>query len=240
MAAPKYKKPIAWRYVAEAAGLFALGMLTHQLPSRAQAGRWLLPTDWKVFFRIAMGIFAVNRLNKGLNWQPSPMANAVETVAVINPLALGFSKLSLGQFAVMAPLIAGMVGVMTTINQKYGDTIQEKLHIPPLVTRLAMSVGFGVLGYKLFPKILNRIFKNVATAGAATATGAAFVTTCARGCSPSLICMSEVAELGGSLMNWLRGHKPKSIHSQSKDNSHASVENPIRQPQPVRLSARYA
>ncbi len=223
---PKPHK-IIWPYVAEAVGLFTLGMLTHQLPSRAASGRWLIPTDWKVLFRIGAGLLAVNRFNKALGWQPKPVENALETVAIINPLALGVSKTSLAQFSVIAPLVAGMVALMSFINNRYAEKVQDNLGIHPLITRLAMSVGFGVLGYKLFPKIFNRIFKNTAVLGAGLTSGAAFMTTCARGCSPSIICMSEVAELFGGLWNWLRGHHGTAKQGQPQLNTKELIhDNP--------------
>ncbi|MGE0201275.1 MAG: hypothetical protein AB7P76_09930 [Candidatus Melainabacteria bacterium] len=199
-----------------AAGLFTLGMMTHQLPVRARPGKSLLPADWKAFFRIGSGIVAVNQLNKAMDWHPSTWQGALEAVTVINPLALGISNKSVAQMVVMAPLVTGVVQAATFLNEKVTEPLKEKLHIPTPITRLALSLGFAGIGIMVYPQIfkvvahsglLGRGIREEVLAGGAAAVAGSAMVTCARGCSPgSVVCLSETAEMMGGMANWFKSH----------------------------------
>jgi hypothetical protein len=174
-----------------AAGLFTAGMLTHQLPARAVPGvKRLLPTDPKVWARVILGILAVNKLNKALDWQPPPWLGGVEAVAVITPLAMKFNKASLKQAALLAPLVGAVVQAASWLNSKASEPLHEKFSIPPFVTRMTIALGMALAGLKA-SKLLG--------------IGGAMAMTCARGCTPgSIVCLSELGEMVSGMKTWLQ------------------------------------
>lgn len=165
-----------------AVGLFTAGMLLHQLPVRTVPGvRFLLPTDWKVWGRVILGIITVNKVNKALDWQPPPWLGGMEAVSVITPLTMRFGPGTLKQLVLMAPVVAVVVQVASALNDWVTDPLKERFQIPRLVTRLGISLGLAAIGLK-FSKMLG--------------IGGAVAMTCARGCTPgSIVCLSEVGEM---------------------------------------------
>ncbi len=195
----------------EAGLLFTLGMLTHQLPARVRPGKSWLPSDWKTYFRIGLGIVIVQKINQAMDWKPPAWLGALEAVTVINPLALGVSKKSMAQYVVMAPLVTGVVQLASLINKKLAPMLELDWAVPSWVTQLGISIGMGALGVIAYPRIfkaiaskglLGKVIQSEALKGGALATGTAMV-TCARGCSPgSIICLSETAEMLGGMGSW--------------------------------------
>jgi hypothetical protein len=201
------------------AGLLIMtALLTRTLPTRSPvAERYLLPTDWKTYFRIGAGILAVNQINTAFSLHLRPWMNAVEAVAVINPLAAGFSLASLSQMLVMAPLIAGSVESITALNKMTAKPLKEKYGIPEALTKLVLSLTSGALGIWLFPKVYKQIAqtgifgKMVKQETSMLGSMGALAACCARGCSPgSLICLSETAELIAGFFQGLK-QKPKPV-----------------------------
>lgn len=211
------KRNIDVKGILGAAGLFGVGMLLHQLPARLPKDglKTLLPSDWKVWARVLLGISAVHKLNNALDLELPPWLGALEAVAIINPLAVGFTLNNLKQTAVMAPLVAGVVQGASSLTDKISKPIDENMNVPPIFTRLLLSIGIGIGAVLTYP----RIYKSIASTGIigkelkekAAQGGSAFASatfaTCARGCSPgSFICLSEMADMVGGFSTWFKSH----------------------------------
>ncbi|MEB3286581.1 MAG: hypothetical protein VKJ04_03655 [Vampirovibrionales bacterium] len=209
------------------AGLLGVGLLLHQLPSRVPADgfKTILPADWKVWARVILGIAAVQKLNRTLDWKPPPWLGALEAISIINPVAAGFSVANALQTIIMAPIVAGVVQGAHTLHNKIAEPIEQNYGVAPVFTRLGVSLLLGVgailaypkafkvivesRGYKALvnripsAKLKERILEASATSVAASASGGAMFATCARGCSPgSFICLSEMADIVGSFTTW--------------------------------------
>jgi hypothetical protein len=199
----------------EALGFFATGLLLHRLPVRAEPGvRSLLPTDWKVWGRVILGILSVQKVNQAFAWQPPPWLGALEAVALINPVTMGFSRKSLAQMLLMAPVVATVVQGASMLSRALSVPLKERCDIPESLTRLVISIPMAWVGIKIYP----RVFKSVARSGilgkdlqeqakssGQALMGSAMMATCARGCTPgSLICMSEMGEIFGGVGNWFQ------------------------------------
>lgn len=188
-------EPVPYRSAAGqfvgAAGLFTVGMLLHHLPVRTVPGvRFLLPTDWKVWARVILGIITVNKVNKALDWQPPPWLGGIEAVSVITPLTMRFGPGTLKQLVLMAPVVAVVVQAASVLNDWVTDPLKERFHIPRLVTRLGISLGLAAIGLK-FSKMLG--------------IGGAVAMTCARGCTPgSIVCLSEVGEMFSGMKSGMK------------------------------------
>jgi hypothetical protein len=191
-------------------GLITGALLLHRLPGRNTFS--LISSDWKDWARIVMGVLAVGSLNKALDWKPPTWLAALETVGVIAPLALGFKADGLKQLLVMAPLVAGVVTGAAKLHEAVDKKLEQEYKIPPLVTRLAISVGMAILGLKLYPVILKQVAKtgflgqeiqknaNKAAVGIGTIV-------CSRGCCTSAICLSEIGEMAGAFVQWIKDDK---------------------------------
>jgi hypothetical protein len=164
-----------------------------------------------------MGIVVTNKINHAFEWSPPPWLGALESVTIINPLALGVSKFGMAQYAVMAPLVSATVQLASTINRRLADPLQQQFGITPLITRLGVSLGLASVGIKVYPKvfktiantgIFGEIIQQKVAKGAGVIAGSSML-ICARGCSPgSIICLSETAELLGGLFHWLKTRLP--------------------------------
>jgi hypothetical protein len=215
------KKP-DYKPLGEAALMMAVGLLSHHLPSRAMPGKSLITTDWKTYARIGLGLAAVQKINRAFNWKPPPWLGALEAVAAINPLTLGFSVASAAQAIIMAPLVSGSVHLAMLLNQAIRPKLPPENKWAPLLSQVLTSIGFAAVGLKLYPKIVKSIARQVAKAEGlpqsirkglsklskegAVAAGASAV-YCSRGCSMgSIICLSEAAELLGGFGTWMKSH----------------------------------
>jgi hypothetical protein len=221
-----------------AAGLFGIALLLHRLPKRLPEDglKTILPTDWKVWARIGLGLMGLKKLNQGLNVQLPSWLQVLQTLVVINPLVVGFGKNSFKQMALMSPFIVGTVEGTRILQNHLQDPAQQKLGISPLMTRLLVSATVGLLALLGYPRLYKAIastgiagkeFKNKAENELSTLASASF-TTCARGCTPgSFICLSELAEIGGSLFQSFSVIKP-SQHNNATLNSNPDPSSTTR------------
>ena len=105
---------------------------------------------------------------------------------------MGITKTSLKQFAIVAPLVAAVVQGAVTLSQKITQPLKDNWNIPPLATKLGISMGMIGFGALVSHKLLKSL-----------GLGAGVMMTCARGCSPgSIICLSEAGEMLGSIKGW--------------------------------------
>jgi hypothetical protein len=234
------KRPGIVSGLASTAGLIGTGLLLHQLPPRLPKDglKTMLPADWKVWARVILGIAAIQKLNQTFNWKPAPWLGALQAVALINPIAVGFSVNNLIQMAVMAPIVAGVVQGASVLQRKLAPPAKDRLDAPPILVRFGISLALGIGSLLAYPVIYRRI----AASGLigkelqekALDSGSAFASatfaTCARGCSPgSFICLGEMADIVGSLGNWT---DPKIISSgKGTDDSAASSQGPSKKPE---------
>jgi len=227
------KKPVnAVQKLLEAVGLLGVGMLLHRLPVRQPGDgfKTILPADWKVWTRVLLGITAVHKINQAFDWHPSPWLGALEAVAIINPVAVGFSKNALKQTAVMAPLVAGVVQGASLIQAKIAQPLQKQWQIPPIVTQMGLTAALGLGTLMAYPRLYKRIAASgiigkelQEKASEEATTFATTFTTCARGCSPgSFICLSELADISSSFVNWF--HSQAQPKSQSVDTNQPHLQ----------------
>lgn len=196
--------------LATAGGLFTAAVLLKRLPERPSAYT-LIPTDWKQWAKAGLGIAGISQLNQGLDWKPPLWLGTLQTVTILTPLLQKLEAGWLRRFAILAPLITGLVQVNHWLSETVEGPLEEKLHVPPLVTQLAFSVLTTIVGMKSFPpldKVAEKLFNrstaktpmNGTTQSATVATGI----TCARGCCASTVCLNEIGEYGGALFNWMK------------------------------------
>lgn len=192
-----------------------VGLATHHLPGKVKSPenfKFLLPPDWKSWARVGLGIASVNQLNKGIGWKPPAWATGLLSAGVITPLALRFSKTTELTFLLIAPLVATSVQTSQWMNQAFSKDARQKWGVPEPVSRLMISLTIGGLGavsamaahkaapgWNLFGK---KIFAPLANKK--EALGAFATQTCARGCTPSIICLSEIGETLGGMTHWFK------------------------------------
>ncbi len=196
--------------------LFTTGLLTHHLPGKANLSNvFLLPPDWKTWTRVALGIGTVQQINKGIDRNPPAWLSGLESAAVITPMALKFHKTSLLTFLLVAPLVTASVQTSQWLNKAFTQDLKAQWHIPEAVTRLCFSFAVSATGI-LFAMLLHRKAPQIKVFGARPfaqldpklkePAGAFAMGSCARGCSPSIICLSEIGEMLGGMGNWLKSH----------------------------------
>jgi hypothetical protein len=171
----------------------------------------LLPSDWKVWTRVILGIAALQKINQVLGWKPPPWLGALEAIAIVNPLATGIRAENLVQMGLMAPIVAAVVEGASVLQKKIAPPLQKRYDTPPVIVRLGVSLILGVASLVLYPVLYGRIarsgilgkdLKEKAMESGSAFASAAFA-TCARGCSPgSFICLGELADVVGSFGNW--------------------------------------
>ncbi len=199
------------RDLLEAAAFAGVALASHRFSAVKPLAGDLVPRDWKVWARVFLGIGALHKLNEGMNWKPAPWLGGAEAVAVITPLAMLFNKKTLTQTLIMMPLVAGIVQGANEIYKRVNPPLESKFSIPPVITGLGLSAlitGASLSAYRYMG------------ISAAAAIG------CVRGCSPgSIVCLSELGELMGGMLNWL---KPGSSNPQP--------EKPTPLPQPSKAA----
>jgi hypothetical protein len=204
--ASKPEPTVSSRFIAlvKAVGLITPAiLLAKYAPSKLR--NELLPSDWKVWAKIFLGLTSLNQLNKALNWQPPPWLHAMGNVALITPLISGFEKKAFKSVLWMAPAVAALVQVTHWISDNAEKPLQNNFGIPPLVTRLACSVASMGLGFWALPKVsqLSNLL-GTATKEESAAAAASAVQTCPSGCcSGSVLCMNELLNYGGAMGNWV-------------------------------------
>ncbi len=215
-----------WSNLAWAGLLFSLGLATHHLPGKAispNTGKFLLSPDWKSWARVGLGVATVGQLNKGFQWKPPAWLTGLESAAVITPMALRLNKTAGVTLLLVAPLVAAAVQTNQWAQQFFVKDLKELCNLPESVSRLGVSLSVGGLGVlaslmahrqlrnlpieklplKNFPWLQRKAQDLKKNLTEILGTGA-LIQTCPRGCSPSIICMSEIGEMIGGL--W-QGHQ---------------------------------
>ncbi len=188
----------------------------------------ILPVDWKVWARVLMGISAVHQVNQAFDWKLPPWLAALETLAVVNPLAAGFKSGAILQTAVMAPLVMGVVQGVSEINNKVEKPLKQAWNFPPIATQLGLTTLASAGAFIIYPPfykmvaqtgIIGKALKQQAEKSASAFATATF-STCARGCSPgSFICLGELADIGGSFGLWLKNKLSHNTDSRKREAS---------------------
>lgn len=221
-------------------GLLGVGMLLHQLPPRLPGDglKTILPSDWKIWARVLLGIQAIHQMNQAVSWNPPPWLGALEAVAIINPLAVGFSKNAIKQTVVMAPVVAAVVQGASLLRQTVAPTPanQGQCQSTPLLLQAGITIGLGIAAMMAYPWIYKRVastgiigqeLKAKASQEASAFASTTFA-TCARGCSPgSFICLSELSDIAGGFITGLplNGRKPSPTPSNGSDSSHTDSKH---------------
>jgi cytochrome c553 len=185
-----------------AAAFLANALLLRRIPAHTSSFKWL-SSDWKDWAKIGLGVAGVNQFNKAINWHPPAWLGALETVALINPIMLG--RKGLPQLPGMAVLVSSMVGATNFLSNRAEPFLEDKLNMPPGLTRFILSVGTTILGLAAYPAVarsgaLGASAKEQAQSNLAAASG---MTACARcGGAHGLICMTDIGEFFGAIGNW--------------------------------------
>jgi hypothetical protein len=189
------------------AGLFLLSGLTMKGLPAIHNPKYSIPTDWKLYGKVLMGVLAAGQVNQAFHLKLPPWASALETVGFIFPLtSTRITRASLAQLAVLAPWVAGTVQGASTGGKWLGNKLED-WHIPKPITKLVVSTAMMIAGVRYFPAvykriaetgILNPISKEALTGAVGASTLA--TATCVRGCTPGgVICLSELGEMLGAM-----------------------------------------
>ena len=150
------------------AGLsYVLGRsLAGVLTSRSVASSALLSPDPRQFLRAGLGVFAVNRFNKAMGWEPPSWLVGLETVGVVHTLMLGFQRQQLPHLILTAPLVLGSV----LLNRAGNEQLEKVLDKTQLSAGQKEAVSFGsklltmaaTLGVALaiYPKVFFQMAKH--------------------------------------------------------------------------------
>lgn len=231
--AGKLSKSARWKSLAMAAGFAGLGLLLHKMPQQLGSQKYLISSDWKDIARIVFGIATVQKVNQALDWKPKPWMAAIEAVAIMNPIAFGVLKANGAinwktfiQSAVMGGLLAPVVQLSATINNKTIPWLKEKFNIPVWIPRLAMIAGMVAFGMKVYPRLYNglgetgilgkEIKKEVTekikqAAEMATANALVCYRAC---CAGSIFCLTEIGEIVASIHNGSRSLLHRKEHKE--------------------------
>lgn len=220
-----FKKQLS--HLAIAGLLFATGLATHHLPGKVSnpaGSKFLLPPDWKSWARVGLGIGAVSQLNQGIGWKPPAWVTGVMSAAVITPMTLHFKKSAGLTFLLIAPLVAASVQASQWMNKAFTRDLKQQWKVPEPISQLLISLGVGGLGivsamalhkhapnWTIFGK---KLFAPLASKNKEALGAFVVQTTCARGCTPSIICLSQVGEMLGGMANWYKGR----LHSDQNPN----------------------
>lgn len=193
-------KAIGFILPAVALAKFAPGQAKQQMKE-------LFPSDWKVWAKLILGILTMGQLNKALNWTPPPWLGALMNVAMMAGLMTGFTKSSLKVIAILGPCMAGLVQGTHFASDKLEKPLQEKYHIPPVVTRLTLSIASMGAGFFALPKVFEWVELGVAKLSSkqAEVSTSAFVPAgCA--CCGTPICLNETANYSATAIDSMRKH----------------------------------
>jgi hypothetical protein len=218
--APQKKKTIDIKRIAlklgAAAGFFFVARLLGKMPPAKNTFNYLT-SDWKEWTKVALGIASMNQVNDCFGWKPPAWLAAIQTTLFVNPAVSGFTKKMALQTVLMAPLVSAIVAGTNLINDKLTQPIQENLHIPPTITRLAVMVSMMVLGIKAYPQLYRKVAETgmmgqEAKQHASKLVLGTEVLVCTRCGGSHLICMSEIGDYIGSMGNWFRSkHKQEKV-----------------------------
>ena len=188
----------------KAAGALCVGLLLHRLPTRALPGKQWLPSDWKAWGRVALGLVATHQINNAFGLKLPPWLSAIETVSVVHPLASQFSKNTPKQLLVIAPVVAALVQLSHWGYQSTTGFLKaHEINAPAWLPKLLFAAVTTTVGLVAFPKLYQPFIKrgwfgkpNSKAFQSATMS----MMTCPRGCTVGgVICLSEAGEILGSL-----------------------------------------
>ena len=193
-------KPL--KSLATAAGYLLAALMLRRFPSQATRFKWISP-DWKDWAKIALGIGIVNQVNRAANRKPPTWLNAIETVAVVNPLMLGWAGLR--QIPAMATLVAGLVTGTNYLSDRAEPLAEQYLNLPDKATRAALSAVATVLGVASYPWMARSgVMGSAIREKAALSQGASAASViCARCGGAHVLCMTDIGEFLGAMGNWL-------------------------------------
>jgi len=209
-----FRSPQHRRSALTAAGLLGGALLLRRLPVRPGTFR-LLSSDWKDLARVVLGVGVVAHVNQALDWKPSPAVSALETVSVLTPLSLGLNRRMWPQLAVMGALVPGLVSLTSRVSdwvdQRFEDQSPGFVRLLP---KLGVAIGGMALGLAVYPRLFGQLARRGVLGSAAQAEAAAGgkvllgagAAVCVRGCCPAVFCMSEMGEVAGGMLSWLKGH----------------------------------
>jgi hypothetical protein len=173
--------------------------------SERVAKEWL-PSDWKVWAKMGLGIASMSQMNKAFNWTPPPWLGALMNVSLMAGLMTGLTRSSLKVIAILGPCMAALVQGTQYIGDKLEKPLHDNYNIPPWATRLGLSVismGTGLMAFSPFfkwisPKMPSVFQEQESAATAAKANQAknpAIIST-GCGCCGGPICLNETANYG--------------------------------------------
>lgn len=165
------------------------------------------------------------------------MVGAVESVGIINTIvSFPDPRRGIGLFAMMAPLVAAVVGVTNLASERVtpwlNDKLKQKSHgryaLPPMLSKLVLSIGSMSLGFWAYPKIYRVLAETgwwmgrqakeeIKRAGETASMG--LIAMCSRGCCASVICLTELGEIVGGLINSLTGKNTGKSGQKRKDSN---------------------
>ena len=183
-----------------------------------------LPSDWRIWAKIGLGIAGINQANKALNWSPPPWLGAFLNVTVMAGLMTGLTRNSAKTIALVGPWLAALVQGTHYVDDKLEAPLQEKFNIPPVATKIGLSVlsmGAGMAG---LPKLMALAEPEVeaSTLGSEKAANTrALSTGSCSCCAGSPICLTEVSNNATLALTQFQKHIH---HSSSPD--HPQKEAP--------------
>lgn len=211
------KEPFSWPRALKGLGITAAAVGTGYALKRAFPNQGLsnsfLPTDWKVYAQIGLGVLGVKSLNEGLGIEPPAWLNAVETTALIHPMALGFNAKAFKSLPLLSAYVAGLVTASQWAAKQFDDKIGQPNGIPSWIPKIGISVATALAGAKAYPfltrelsktGLLGKSMQQEALSGktfASTTAGGLVGATCMNGCCPSTICAVEVGDALSSMVS---------------------------------------
>jgi hypothetical protein len=194
------------RRIGGSALVLVSGLMAYKFP--VKPSRFIVPTDPKVWVKIGLGALGLSQLMSSFSFKKAPWlqsgkdpdkpANwlkAMANVVLMSPLMSGTTGLKI--IPVVAPLIGLMVATNDWISDRLEPTFKKRTGLPPVILHLGLSVVGALATYKLLPGTLKRVlshFKNPHDPKTKY-LGATVLTSCARGCCPSAVCLSEMTEM---------------------------------------------
>ncbi len=204
--------------LAKSMAFFAPAIFIASLGRRPGAvAQTFLPSDPRIWAKIGLGIAGLNQANKALNWSPPPWLGAFMNVVVMAGLMTGFTRSSAMTIAFVGPWLAALVQGTHFADKKLEAPLQEKFNIPPVATKIGLSVlsmGAGMMG---LPKLMA-LAESESAATQASNTRAMTTSSCAC-CAGSPICLTEVSNNATLALTQFQKHihPPLSPHHQQKE-----------------------
>ncbi len=184
-----------------ALGFFASIRVLHHFPGGSNKLKYatVLSPDPKEWIKVGLGIAGMSQLTSAFNWKPPVWLNAMMNVMIISPLVAGFSKNHVIQGALLAPVVGALAEGTHQLSEATQKPLEEKFHIPQIVTRIAYSAAMVLLGLRIFPWV-NQSIPRLATAEGTIGAETSTMTTCVNGCCSSIVCINDIGQLGAALV----------------------------------------